>query len=186
MSTAFAHSQWPAQRAAAPEWRFGRATQVLREGALLQATQWVFKRNCSCSPRQMMWVLGWVAAVSLAIGLGFWWQGAPAVLPFAGIEALALCAAMLFYARHATDSETLWLAGHELEVEHHHGRRVQRVSFRAEWVCVEPSHGEGSLVELTGQGRRMRVGRYLRPDMRMVLARELRLALRRAKDRNAE
>jgi uncharacterized membrane protein len=39
-------------------------------------------------------------------------------------------------------------------------------------------HGEGSLVEITGQGHRMRVGRYLRPDLRTALARELRQALR--------
>jgi uncharacterized membrane protein len=39
-------------------------------------------------------------------------------------------------------------------------------------------HGEGSLVEITGQGHRMRVGRYLRPELRMALARELRQAVR--------
>jgi len=45
-------------------------------------------------------------------------------------------------------------------------------------VRVEPVHGEGSLVEITGQGRRIRVGRYLRPELRMALARELRQAVR--------
>jgi uncharacterized membrane protein len=46
-------------------------------------------------------------------------------------------------------------------------------------VRVEPAHGDGSLVELTGQGQHVRVGRYLRPELRNALARELRLALRR-------
>jgi uncharacterized membrane protein len=44
---------------------------------------------------------------------------------------------------------------------------------------VEPMYGEGSLLELSGQGQRIRVGRYLRPELRGALARELRLALRR-------
>ena len=55
---------------------------------------------------------------------------------------------------------------------------AQYRTIRAEWVRVEPVHGEGSLVEITGQGQRMRVGRYLRPELRSALARELRQALR--------
>jgi uncharacterized membrane protein len=55
---------------------------------------------------------------------------------------------------------------------------VHSAAFRAEWVRIEPVHGEGSLVEIAGQGRRVRVGRYLRPELRMALARELRLAVR--------
>jgi len=34
-------------------------------------------------------------------------------------------------------------------------------------------------VEFSGQGQRVRVGRYLRPELRSALARELRLAVRR-------
>jgi uncharacterized membrane protein len=44
---------------------------------------------------------------------------------------------------------------------------------------VEPACDDDSLVELSGQGRRMRVGRYLRPELRPALARELRHALNR-------
>jgi uncharacterized membrane protein len=50
--------------------------------------------------------------------------------------------------------------------------------FRAAWVRVEPRHGEGSLVELSGDGRQSFVGRYLRADLRTPLAQELRAALR--------
>jgi uncharacterized membrane protein len=50
--------------------------------------------------------------------------------------------------------------------------------LRAAWVRVEPRHGEGSLVELSGDGQQSFVGRYLRPELRTPLAHELRAALR--------
>jgi uncharacterized membrane protein len=47
-------------------------------------------------------------------------------------------------------------------------------------VRVEPSADDRSLIELSGKGRRVSVGRYLRPELRPVLAREIRSALRGA------
>ena len=37
-----------------------------------------------------------------------------------------------------------------------------------------------SLIEVSGQGRSVRVGRYVRPELRAALAREIRMALRGA------
>ena len=45
----------------------------------------------------------------------------------------------------------------------------------------DPVTGDGSLVELSGQGQRVRIGRFLRPEMRAAFAQELRLALRTAR-----
>ena len=71
------------------------------------------------------------------------------------------------------------MSDRRLQVEIRHGRLVEGAAFRAEWVRVEPSLGEGSLIDISGQGRSLRVGRFVRPELRMALARELRLALRR-------
>jgi uncharacterized membrane protein len=46
---------------------------------------------------------------------------------------------------------------------------------------VEPEHGDGSLIELSGQGQRIVVGRFVRPELRRQLADELRWALRRGR-----
>ena len=140
--------------------------------------QWRMARNGSVVPGCLLGVFMALAVVGLGIGAAFWWLGAPAVLPLAGVELLLVGSAFWVCSRHASDAETITLAEHELKVEHHFGRVVERAAFRAEWVRVEPVHGEGSLVEITGQGQRMRVGRYLRPELRTVLARELRQALR--------
>jgi uncharacterized membrane protein len=175
MTAATAPRPWPAPAAgtAATAWRFARA---LDGGAA--GLQWVLKRNCSITPAQLFGTYLALCAVSLTVALAFTWRGASPVLAFAAIELLLVGVALLVYARHAADCERITLAEGALSVEHHHGQQTDRTQFRAAWVRVEPRHGEGSLVELSGDGHRQCVGRYLRPDMRTPLAQELRAALR--------
>jgi uncharacterized membrane protein len=142
--------------------------------------RWVMKRNCSITPQQLLAVYGCLCAVSLAISLFFLLQGAPFVMAFAGVELLLVGVALLVYARHAGDRETITLAGANVAVEQQIGRRARHASFQAEWLAVEPAQGQGSLVMLSGQGQSMLVGRFLRPELRAAFAHELRLALRRA------
>ena len=59
------------------------------------------------------------------------------------------------------------------------GRRTDQVEFAPAWVRVEPAHGDRSLIELSGEGKRIAVGRFVRPELRRALADELRAALRR-------
>lgn len=154
-------------------WRFA---QALDGGAV--GLQWVLKRNCSLTPAQLFGTYLALCALSLTIALAFTWHGASPVLAFAAIELLLVGAALLVYARHAADQERITLANGALSVEHQRGLQTERTEFRAAWVRVEPRHGEGSLVELSGDGRHSFVGRYLRPEMRTPLAQELRAALR--------
>ena len=100
-------------------------------------------------------------------------------MPFAWAELAALAVALLVYARHAADSESIRLQPGRLTVEHACGRHVNRVEFAPAWVRVEPEHGDRSLIELSGQGQRISVGRFVRPELRRQLADELRWALRR-------
>ena len=180
MSSTYAPSPWPAPAPApqTPAWRFARELRQRHHGADRSAVQWRMARNTSFVPGCLLAVFIALSVVSLGIAAAFWWLGAPAVLPLAGAELLALGVAFWVCSRHAGDAETITLAERELNVEHRFGRGLESAAFRAEWVRVEPVHGEGSLVEITGQGHRMRVGRYLRPELRMALARELRQALR--------
>lgn len=177
MTATFAHSPWPAPAPLASRrapWRFARELRT-PGGVVLQ---WVLRRNCALAPRQFMASVLSVGAVSLAVATFFWFRGAVLVLPFAGLEVVALVAAALVHARHVGDRETLTLEAGSLRVEHLCGRRLACAAFRAASVRVEPQHGDASLVELSGQGRRACVGRYLQPQWRTALAQELRLALR--------
>lgn len=144
-----------------------------------RSVQWLLKRNCSSTPRQMLGGYAAICCVSMAIALFFWQQGATLVMPFAGIEMLALGAALVVYSRHATDCEQIRLQVDSLTVEQVFGGRVERAEFAPDWVRVEPEQGDRSLIELSGQGRRIAVGRFVRPEMRRQFADELRSALRR-------
>jgi len=179
MTATFAPSSWPAPLP--PGWRFGRAWAGEPASAGERGgVQWVLRRNCSVTPRQMGAAYLSLCLLSLVIAAGFAWFGAPVVLAFAGLELLLLGVAMLVFARHARDGDTLTLAGPSLAVEQSTGGRVRRTEFRTEWVSVEPSHGQGSLVQLSGQGCEVRIGRFVRPELRPALAQEIRAALRSA------
>jgi uncharacterized membrane protein len=143
------------------------------------SVQWVLKRNCSATPRQMVGFYASLCLISFAIAAAFWFEGATLVMPFASIEILAVGTALLIYSRHATDSESIRLMPGRLTVEHASAGRVERVEFAPAWVRVEPEHGDRSLIELSGQGHRISVGRFTRPELRRQLAEELRWALRR-------
>ena len=93
--------------------------------------------------------------------------------------ALAVGVALLVFARHAGDHETITLEGRSLHVEQSLGSRVQHIQLDTEWLAVEPAAGQGSLVQLRGRGGSVSVGRFVRPELRAALAHELRTALRR-------
>ena len=164
-------------KAAFPSSRFASESRHPVSGE--RTLQWLLKKNCSMTPRQLLGTYLALSVVSLGIASGFWHQGATLVLPFAGAEVLLLGVAMLAYARHAADGEHIRLGRHALTVVSTSGGRTESIDFQPAWVRVEPEHGDGSLVELSGQGRSIVVGRFVRPELRRQLAEELRWALRR-------
>jgi uncharacterized membrane protein len=142
--------------------------------------QWLLKPNCSMSPRQLGGVYLSLCVVAALISGFFYAQGAPWIAAFAGIELLALGAALLVFARHAGDRETLTLADGLLRVHSANGNRSTEHELPLQWLAIEPAAGQGSLVQLRGRGQQVRVGRFLRPEQRATLALELRQAQRLA------
>lgn len=146
-------------------------------GAVL--IEWVLKRNCSLKPSQLLAVYASLCVISLGIATYFWSLGATLVMPFAWFELFVVGGALLVYARHASDVERIALQAGRLTVEHQNGGRVERVEFTPDWVRVEPREDDRSLIELSGRGQVIAVGRYIRPELRRALADEFRAVLRR-------
>lgn len=160
----------------APDFKF--ATLPGGQDANHQGVQWLLQRNCSVTPAQLLGLFASLSVVSLGIATFFWIQGATLIMPFAWAELIALAIAFTVYARHARDGEKISLQGGQLVVELQTAGRLQRAEFNREWVRVEPKDGDGSLIEVSGQGRSVSVGRHVRPELRPALAREIRFALR--------
>lgn len=161
---------------ATPAFRF--ATQPVPGDLSRSGVQWLLKRNCSVTPVQLLGLFVSLSVVSLGIATFFWFQGATLIMPFAWAELLLVGAAFMVYARHARDGEKISLQDGQLVVELETAGRLKRAEFNREWVRVEPQKGDGSLIEVSGQGRSIQVGRHVRPELRPALAREIRFALR--------
>jgi uncharacterized membrane protein len=158
-------------------WMVGQTSKAFRlatESA--DGLHWTLQRNCSVTPAQLAMTFGALGALSLAVAVFFWFQGAVLVLPFALLELAALATAFVVYARHAADSERVSLQGGRLIVELETAGHVRRSEFVREWVRVEPL-SRGQLVEVRSGGSSVQLGRFLRPELRPVLAREIRQAL---------
>lgn len=181
MSTTTTFTDWrasPTYRG----YRIGRENGAADAG-IPWSVEWVLRRADTLATRQLLWLCVALCLLSLGIGATFWQRGAGSALPLAGFELFAVAAALALLTRHAGDRECIALRDDGLTVEHASGRRVERVAFQPAWVRVEPRHGDRSLIELSGQGQRIAVGRYVRPELRMQLADELRWALRRWRQR---
>lgn len=140
--------------------------------------RWNLVRNCSITPRQLVALYGSLCLISMAIGTGFWLQGVPLVAPFALVELVVVGIAFMMYARHATDGERVRLVQGQLEVEIEEAGMVTRTVFLQQWVRVQRPAALADLVELSGQGQTVLLGRHVRPELRDALAQELGRALR--------
>jgi len=138
---------------------------------------WMLRRNCSVTPSQLGWMFVLLSGLSLSVGGFFWSMGAKLVLPFTVIELGAVATAFLVYARHATDRESIRLMGGRLVVEQERAGKVSRCEFASHAVRVEPHQDGDRLIELRSGEQWVKIGEFLRSDLRPALASEIRRAL---------
>ena len=135
----------------------------------------ILKRNCSISPVRLAGVFVALATVVLAVGVAFAFAGAWLVLPFAGLEVMALAAAYLAYARRAADYERIELQAGRLTVEVVEAQSLSRyeIEARRARVCLEKDE-----VVLRGAGKELQLGRHLDAQRRAEFAAQLQKRLR--------
>ena len=83
----------------------------------------------------------------------------------------------------ATDGDRVFLNGPLLVVERERAGRVERTEFRRAGVRIEPASSDGSLIAVSGDGRQVMIGQFVRAEQRVQLARDMRRAVR--EDRTA-
>ena len=148
------------------------------KSCLADERQWLMCKNCSFSPRQVIFFYLSLTAVSFLFAGIFAMQGLWLVLPFAVVENLVLAAALLYYARHALDREYVALRGDALHVCVVDGNRITHYCFNAHWVRLEWRGRRGDALWLCQSDKEIPLGIYLTPERRQAFAHELRAALR--------
>ena len=119
-----------------------------------------------------------LGAVLFTFEVAFAAQGPWMVLPFVGLEIVAVAAVFLAYGRHAADFERIELRDGWLIVEKHVGSRRSEFVFDLPWVWVDMQKrgvdlGTGVRVERVPAQQRVEIGRYLANVGRSAWAREL-------------
>ena len=141
----------------------------------------VIAPNQSMSWKELLWVYCSIAGVSLAIAIYFWVQGLTLVLPFSGLELLALGAALYITAWRGGAREVITITVDSVHVEtgrtgprlcHDFQRYWTRVVLRQPWVAWHPSK-----LLLCSHGREIEVGRFLNEEERRGLAEILQSAI---------
>jgi len=119
-------------------------------------------------------VFGSLACVSLAIATAFAMLGAWLILPFAGLEILALALVLRWLRAHADDYENVSVRGDVVMLDVCERNRVRRLEFNRMWTrLVVREQSWSTRLALRSHGREVEIGRFLDDGGRKALAREL-------------
>lgn len=141
--------------------------------------RWTLKRNCSLTPRQSLAFYALLCCASFGIALVFLLHGIWMVLAFALVEMTAVGLALLHYARHALDVETVALSEGALVIERIDAGRREEIRLDPTWLRVLPPEPRTrKLIHLETHGTQVTIGAYVSEAVRLQVAQELKQALR--------
>jgi uncharacterized membrane protein len=137
-----------------------------REAVALSAVDYriIAKPNCSLSSKERLAVVVLIASFSLMIATGFVLAGAWLVLPFAGLEIMAIAAA--FY----------YVNCDKLAIEKHSYKQTSEIVFNRYWarVLLRDLPGGDQALLLRSHGKEVEFGRhFMNNDQRLALAKQL-------------
>jgi uncharacterized membrane protein len=145
------------------------------------AAGWELRPTRSLTWDQAKRVIALVAVPSLGIGLAFLYFGAPFVIPFSGLEVLAVALAFYMVLRDGERREIIRFEGDDLVIERGMRELEARITFNRYWVRVELVAGRyryhPSRLLIGAGGRQVELGRFLTEAERTALSRELVTAL---------
>lgn len=118
-----------------------------------------------------------LSAVCLGIGVVCAAYGLWPILTFAGLEVLALGAALYVSARRSLDREVINVTDNNIRIEKGRGRVEQAYEMERAWTQVElrrlSRRWDETQLVLRSRDREVTLGSFLDPDERLSLAREL-------------
>ena len=136
----------------------------------------IAKPNCSLSSKEQLGVVVLIASLSFIIATGFFIAGAWLVLPFAGLEVLAVGFAFYYINCHSGDYESITIEGDKLAIEKHSYKKTSEIVFNRYWarVMLRDLPGGDQALLLRSHGKEVEFGRYfMNNDQRLALAKQL-------------
>ena len=146
-----------------------------------QRRTFVIAPNQSMSWKGLLLAYCGIAGVTLAVGGYFWLHGFTLVLPFSGLEVLALGAALYITAWRGGAREVITITDDSVCVETGRSRPVRRHDFQRYWTRVVLQRPwaawHPSKLLLRSHGSEVEVGRFLNEEERRGLAKILQSAI---------
>lgn len=136
----------------------------------------IARPNSSLTARGRVYAVMAVAALSLAVALGFSLIGAWFVLPFAGLELVGVGYAFYYIHCHSQDYESIVIVGDQISVEKKSYKAVSKMVFNRYWakVLLRNAPSGDQMLLLRSHGKEVDFGRcYMTNDQRLDLAKQL-------------
>ena len=144
---------------------------------------WLLSPTRSMTWPQARCFIAAVTAVSVSIGGLFAWYRVPLVMPFSGIEALAVAAAFYLVLRDGERREIVRVAADRLVIEVGTRHLEQRVEFDRFWARVDLQRSRyryhPTRLFVGSHGRAIELGRFLTDSERETFSRLLINALKK-------
>lgn len=135
--------------------------------------EWLLKRNCSLSPRQLAFGYVVLCILSFAVAMIFASRGAWLILVFSALEMVLVAIAFLYYARHATDREHIALTDDCLLIEIEEAGETRCTRLDRHWARVSVPVQPQDLIRVRARNVEVQVGRFATSAERQQLAHDL-------------
>jgi uncharacterized membrane protein len=135
----------------------------------------IFKPNSSLTANGKLKVILLLSIIPCLIGIGFSIVGAWLVMPFVGLEIIALAYAFYFINAHESDYERITIDGDKLVIEWCSQARIIQHVLNPYWTKLvrHESPNGGLSLGLIAYGKEVEIGRYLTGKQREALAEQL-------------
>lgn len=142
---------------------------------------WFMRRNCSFTPKQLGLFYLAQSLFALSVASFFWFRGVRLIMPFTLLELMILAIALIIYARHTTDYESVKLHDGYLEIQTFDAGHAEQLRWNVLWVTLAPDLNTNHLVVLRYQGKEHAIGRFLTIPQRQKFLKELQLIFKSIK-----
>jgi uncharacterized membrane protein len=140
------------------------------------------------SPRQLAVFVICFAVLSLTIALSFFSVGLWLVLPFSGLEILAVGAAIGYTVQRSQGYELIVVTERDVSVTKRQSGKSRRYEFQRYWTQVRLENGRSRLqpgrISIGSHGRFVEIGRELIDEDRHKFAARLTEAIRSGRNRD--